>query len=134
MGKRERERSCQAVYPCHNSQKSAMDEWITAISGCQGKSSVRFDVLMGAWWLSRNRIHKSSHVDANFSPTYFPSACKWIAFAVAEIFNLFSHRNAVYCGHTSTNKFPLRPCRQSFRAMAAGLLRVCVCVLFLAIC
>lgn len=88
MGKRERERSCQAVYPCHNSQKSAMDEWITAISGCQGKSSVRFDVLMGAWWLSRNRIYKSSHVDANFSPTYFPSACKWIAFAVAEIFNL----------------------------------------------
>lgn len=30
-------RSCQAVYPCHSSQESAMDKWITAISDCQEK-------------------------------------------------------------------------------------------------
>lgn len=75
---RERERSCQGnVYPCHSSQKSAMDKWITAISDCQGGSSVRFDAFLRAEWLSRNRMHKLPHLQSrNFFLPHFPSSLK----------------------------------------------------------
>lgn len=140
-GGRVRERSCQGnVYPCHSSQKSAMDEWITAISDCQGESSVRFDVCCGqngshATECTNGRISK----DAVFGLTFMSCfACVRIAFVYTGMFRLFSRWNTVHCAqtragtHTNTGKFPARPCRQSFRAMAAGLLCVflCVCVVF----
>lgn len=38
------------------------------------------------------------------------------------------HKHARAHTHTNTGEFPAQPCRQSFRAMAAGLLCVCLCV------
>ena len=128
---KERERSCQGnVYPCHSSQKSAMDEWITAISDCQGASSVRFDVFCGQNGSSRNRMHKSPLLRSRSSSPHFH------VFLCMRLDCV--HRNAPfvqsleYCSlctnthtHTHTGKFPVRPCRQSFRAIAAGSLCVC---------
>lgn len=123
----ERERSCQGnVSPCHSSQKSAMDEWITAISDCQAESSVRFDVFWGqsgshATQCTNHCAYKASL----FGPTFtsFP-ACVWIMYTGVSEMQLDVHRRAGLRTQT-------RPC--SFRAAATGLLSFFV-FCFLTIC
>lgn len=79
----ESERSCQGnVYPCHSSEKSAMGEWITAISDCQAESSVRLDVFCGqngshATECTNHCMYKASGFGATLIS--FP-ACIWITF------------------------------------------------------
>lgn len=67
-----RERSCQEnVYPCHSRQKSAMDEWITAILDCQGESSIRFDVFCRQSGSHESRTQISILQKRHFFPFQF---------------------------------------------------------------
>lgn len=92
-GRAQRERSCQGnVDPCHSSQRSGMDKWITTLSDCQGGIAFRFVVpqCLGLTFISL-------------------AACAWVVFMYTGIFRLFRCWNPVRCaqnshGRTHTHK------------------------------
>lgn len=90
---REREKSCQGnVYPCHGSQRRAMDKWITAFSDCQ-ESSIRFDVFcrQGGSHTREGANCRISGAAIFASPSAFECAISiFVQFVYTGMFRLFS--------------------------------------------